>query len=186
VRFLHDSDALSARNFLFALAPGEGAAGFALVTDDLNATVAAMQDRGLAIDAPRPGGRTRHDGVRLEWRIAMQDRATLPFFIQDVTPRSLRVPTEPANVRHANQVTGIAEVVIRTADAERWERHFAVVMGAQPVDGAWSCGSSVLRIVTDIQATGTPHIDVALRSGQPSLCAFDLERTHGAHLRVLE
>ena len=186
VRFLHDADALSARNFLFALAPGEGVVGLSLATDDLNTAVAAMQGRGLAIEAPRPGGRTRPDGVRLEWRIAMQERAMLPFFIQDVTPRCLRMPGEPAMVRHANQVTGIAEVVIRTADPERWSRHFTIVMGAPPVEGGWQCGPSALRILADAQAAGTPQLDVVLRSRQPESCAFDSARTHGASLRVIE
>ncbi|MBL8146487.1 MAG: VOC family protein [Anaerolineae bacterium] len=186
VRFLQDADALSARNFLFALAPGEGAAGLALAADDLNTAVAAMQGRGLVIDPPRPGGRTRHDGVRLEWRIAMQERATLPFYIQDVTPRSLRVPMEPAMVRHANQVSGMTKVVIRTADAERWTRHFTIIMGEQPIAGEWHCGVSALRIAADPQVLGTPQIEVVLRSRQPAACAFDPARTHGAALRVTE
>ncbi|MFN8379233.1 MAG: VOC family protein [Anaerolineae bacterium] len=186
VRFLQDAEALSARNFLFALAPGEGTVGLALVTEDLNSAVAAMRGRGLAIDPPRPGGRTRYDSVRLEWRIAMQERAMLPFFIQDVTPRSLRVPSEPAMVRHANQVTGVVEVILRTTDVDRWTRHFSIVMGTQPVQGGWSCGSSIIRVLADPQATGLPQLGVLLRTSDPEALPFDTVRTHGANLSLLK
>lgn len=181
-RFLEDADALAARNFLFALAPGEGVVGLALGTGDLNAAVARMQSRGLVIDPPRPGGRTRTDAVRLEWRIAMQERVLFPFFIQDVTPRILRAPGEPAMLRHVNQAAGLAEVALRTADVEHWARHFATVLGVEPVAGGWPCGASIIRVVADPQATGTPQLDVILRTSQPAPLEFNLSWAHGASL----
>ena len=185
-RFLEDADALAARNFLFALAPGEGPVGVALSTADLNAAVAEMQSRGLAIDPPRPGGRTRTDAVRLEWRIAIQDRMLFPFFIQDMTPRILRVPSEPAMIRHANQAAGIAEIVLRVADVERWSRHFSMVFGAEPVNGGWPCGASVIRVAAGAKATGGPQLDVILRASQPAPPDLTPIWAHGATLRWAE
>lgn len=182
VRFLEDAEALSARNFLFALAHGEGFAGLALTTEDLNAAVAGMQGRGLMMDPPRPGGRTRPDGVRLEWKIAMQERLMLPLFIQDVTPRSLRVPGDQASVRHANKVTGVAGIIIRTNDPAHWTRHFEVVMGKPPAEGGWACGTSQIQVRADAMAGGSPQIEVVLRCGLSDPPALDTERTHGAIL----
>lgn len=42
--------------------------------------------------AEEKGGRTRQDGVRLEWLIsAPHGQDPLPFFCGDITPRNLRV-----------------------------------------------------------------------------------------------
>ena len=42
VAFLTDEEAVSARNFLFALTGDEGCVGLSLTTDDLNAAVTSM------------------------------------------------------------------------------------------------------------------------------------------------
>jgi len=60
------------------------------------------------------GGRTRPDGVSLRWRAAFL-RAPLPFLIEDLTPRDLRVPGGDAT-RHANGVTGVATLVVAARD----------------------------------------------------------------------
>src|SRR5207244_2292539 len=65
------------------------------------------------------GGRTRPDGIRLDWRTAILS-APLPFIIQDLTSRELRVP-QGAAAQHANGAGGIAKVILgakELADAE--------------------------------------------------------------------
>ncbi|KAF9514420.1 hypothetical protein BS47DRAFT_1361642 [Hydnum rufescens UP504] len=64
---------------------------------------------------PANGGRTRPDGVELEWRVTFPERGheagVLPFFCEDITPRDLRVPSEPpGNTAHPSSATGIAYV----------------------------------------------------------------------------
>jgi Glyoxalase-like domain len=85
---------------------------------------------------PADGGRTRPDGVELEWRVTFPERelgaGVLPFFCEDITPRDLRVsahvpgsgaqeivnqfffhkvPSEPpGNTVHPSSAKGIAYV----------------------------------------------------------------------------
>jgi catechol 2,3-dioxygenase-like lactoylglutathione lyase family enzyme len=180
IRFLTDPEALSARNFLFAL-PREGIVGLALTCDHLSTAVSAMQARGVAIEPPRPGGRQRHDGVRLEWRIAMQERNLLPFFIQDLTPRSLRVPSEPAAVRHANGATGVRECVIACDAPAFWQARLSALLGPSTADGEWALGNTALRIGRAPVPPSAPALSAALQGG--SVRAFDPDKTHGALLQ---
>jgi hypothetical protein len=83
-------------------------ADFALLSDDLDADVAALDS--LVVRPGVDGGRTRPDGVTLRWRTALLT-PPLPFLIEDLTPRELRVPAGDA-ARHANGATGIATVVV--------------------------------------------------------------------------
>jgi hypothetical protein len=89
-----------------------GLADFALLSDDLAQDLAALKD--LIVREAAEGGRTRPDRVSLRWRAAFL-RAPLPFLIEDLTPRDLRVPGGDA-VRHANGATGVATLVIAARD----------------------------------------------------------------------
>jgi hypothetical protein len=89
-----------------------GFADFAVLSDDLAQDVSALKD--LVVREPAEGGRTRPDGVSLRWRAAFL-RAPLPFVIEDLTPRDLRVPGGDA-ARHANGVTGVATLTVAARD----------------------------------------------------------------------
>lgn len=117
-----------------------GFADFAVLSDDLDADVAAL---GALVTRPGvEGGRTRPDGVTLRWRTALL-APPLPFLIEDLTPRDRRVPSGDA-ARHANGTTGIASVVVGCADLAAAERAYArlrerggpqVVLRASSSDG---------------------------------------------------
>ncbi len=181
IRFLHDAEAIAARNFLFALAGDEGGVGLSLSTHQLPLAVAAMQARGIAIDAPRPGGRMRPDGVRLDWLLAMPGRSMLPFFIQDVTPRVLRVPGEPAAITHANGARGIDSVILHTAAPAEWDHRISAMLGRPSVAGAWKCGPALLRVAQDEQAA-EPGLTFILR-GSGASGPLDRHLSHGADVR---
>jgi catechol 2,3-dioxygenase-like lactoylglutathione lyase family enzyme len=102
---------------------GGGLADFALLSDDLDADSAALGE--LVESHPRQGGRIRPDGVELKWRTALL-RAPLPFVIEDVTPRELRVPGGAA-ADHANGATGIASVIVGARDIGDTEWRYAAL-----------------------------------------------------------
>jgi hypothetical protein len=107
-------------NFLFLFAGGEGYRGYALVADDLEAEAARIQAAGIEITLQPPNGRARPDGVQLRWRSAFLNQppgAMTPFFIEDLTPRNLRVPDDPAITTHPNGASGTWEVSIKTVRA---------------------------------------------------------------------
>ena len=87
---------------------GGGWADLALSSNDLAQDVAALGD--LLARPIEEGGRTRPDGVRLMWRTARLV-APLPFLIEDVTARDLRVPSGDA-ATHANGTRRIARVIL--------------------------------------------------------------------------
>ena len=104
-------------------AAGGGLADFALLSDDLAGDLVALRE--LALGPPTQGGRTRPDGVRLRWRTA---RLTppLPFLIEDVTARELRVPGGTA-ARHANGAMSVGTVVVGARDLSVAERRYAAL-----------------------------------------------------------
>jgi hypothetical protein len=104
-------------------ADGGGFAAFALLSDDLAADAAALGE--LVMSGPQEGGRTRPDGVELRWRTAAL-KAPLPFVIEDLTARELRVPGGAA-AEHANGAVGIASVAVGALDLGDAEWRYAAL-----------------------------------------------------------
>ena len=122
VAFRDLSRALTHRWWKIA-ADGGGLADFALLSDDLTADSTALAD--LVKTPPKDGGRIRPDGVELKWRTAVL-KPPLPFVIEDLTARELRVPGGAA-AEHANGATGIASVVIGAVDIGDAEWRYAAL-----------------------------------------------------------
>jgi hypothetical protein len=122
VAFRDLSRALTHRWWKIA-ADGGGLADFALLSDDITADSAALAD--LVKTPPKDGGRTRPDGVELKWRTAVL-KPPLPFVIEDITARDLRVPGGAA-AEHANGAIGIASVVIGAVDVADAEWRYATL-----------------------------------------------------------
>jgi hypothetical protein len=122
VAFRDNARALTHRWWKIA-ADGGGLADFALLSDDLAADATALAD--LVKTPPKDGGRIRPDGVELRWRTAVL-RAPLPFVIEDITARDLRVPGGAA-AEHANGASGIAAVTIGALDVADVEWRYATL-----------------------------------------------------------
>ncbi len=110
---------------------GGGWADFALLSDDLAADAKALG--ALVTKGPEEGGRTRPDGAKLAWRSARLV-SPLPFLIEDVSARELRVPSGLA-AAHANCTTGIVRVVVGSADPVALRGRYDALrsIGAPPV-----------------------------------------------------
>jgi hypothetical protein len=125
-------------------ADGGGLADFALLSDDLAADSAALAD--LVKSPPKDGGRIRPDGIELKWRTAVL-KPPLPFVIEDITARELRVPGGAA-ADHANGATGIASVVIGAVDIGDAEWRYAALRerGAPQVELRKAAKDGVLDV----------------------------------------
>lgn len=114
------------------LSRGEGIVDYALLSDDLAADAARVQANGLAFSGPNEGGRTRPDFQQLAWRSIVPEKgeegSALPFVIQDVTPRELRVPGGEAT-RHRNGVSGVAGLTVVVADLAAAGAELADLLG---------------------------------------------------------
>src|SRR3954453_13539167 len=99
---------------------GEGTVDFALLSESVDFEGDRLSQAGIEIDGPHDGGRERPDGQRIAWRnLGLKAAgAPLPFLIEDVTTRDLRVPAGAAT-EHELGVTGIAGLVLLVDDLDR-------------------------------------------------------------------
>jgi hypothetical protein len=109
---------------------GEGLVDYALLSDDLEADAAELRRRGLEADGPQDGGRQRPDGQRIAWRtLRLEGSPVLPFVIQDVTPRELRVPGGLAT-QHKLGVTRVLGLRVAVKDLAGSAAELEQVLGA--------------------------------------------------------
>ena len=81
---------------------------YALRTEDLAATIAACARRSLTLEGPRAGARLRPDGKRIAWRSAAAANINLPFIIEDVSARALRILDAEADTDACQRRVGCA------------------------------------------------------------------------------
>lgn len=120
------------RRFVPMAGEGPGPRSLALGVDDLAAAVARVRARGVRIGDPQPGERLRADGQRVAWYLGMPD-ARMPFLIEDVTARDLRVPGGEAT-RHANGAEGIERIELSTPDPPGVVRYLSALVGSGPTE----------------------------------------------------
>jgi catechol 2,3-dioxygenase-like lactoylglutathione lyase family enzyme len=186
-------------------AKGEGTVDFALHTDDVAAEAARLGGSGIAVAGPQDGGRLRPDGQRIAWRNLSLDApgAPLPFVIEDVTPRELRVPPGAAT-EHALGVSGIAGLTLLAADLDRAAEPFAALLGmpGEPApcdipgvrrarrfstDTSWldlaEAEPDAADLRRHIAERGAAPYEIVLAAAEagPSLPVAD---THGARIRI--
>lgn len=102
---------------------GGGWADFALLSSNFRHDVAALSD--LVARPPEEGGRLRPDGIAIAWRLARLQEP-LPFIIEDLTARELRVPGGDA-AKHANKTTGVASIVLGATNPALVTERYAIM-----------------------------------------------------------
>jgi hypothetical protein len=182
------------RPFLFF---GGGLIDYCVASDDLRADVQRLENLGFDVNGPADGGRRLPDGTELKWRTAriQQDGRVLPFLIEDLTSRSLRVPNGPPT-EHPNGAAGISRLEIVTPDAEGAARSFAALIGAPSGSGAsLRLGPCTLSLVAPEQkdearrrldAAGRGPLAVGLVTDVPGDAEeLDQRLSHGVRIRLL-
>ncbi len=109
---------------------GIGLIDHALGSSDLAAEVNDVTVRGVSYRGPVPGARSRPDGVELAWRTAHadgRDDHALPFLIDDISDRALRVPAGDQAV-HSNGVKGVDTLELLVADLDTPTTEYARVV----------------------------------------------------------
>ena len=137
------------------LSSGGGLIDYCVASDDLRADARRLEDLRFAVNGPDDGGRRLPDGAEIRWRSARihQDGRVLPFLIEDLTPRSSRVPAGPP-ADHPNGATGISRLEIATPDPEGAARSLAALIGTP---------SEPLRLGACALLLAAPESDVARR-----------------------
>ena len=97
-----------------------GACAWAVGSANIDADVKRLKASGFPVSGPIAGGRKTPDGKLLQWLVAAvgtaKAGATLPFTIQDRTPREWRV--KPSVSSREKGLTGVEAVVLGVKDLE--------------------------------------------------------------------
>lgn len=109
-----DQKAVSEHTWNRFLNGNAGPCGWAVQVPDVSAEARRLRKAGIKVSAPAKSGRTRMDGVRLNWDIAQVGPGSqgtfFPFLIRDLTPREIRA--YPSGKPTTKEFRGVAKVVV--------------------------------------------------------------------------
>jgi catechol 2,3-dioxygenase-like lactoylglutathione lyase family enzyme len=190
------------------LAKGEGWVDFALLEPDLAGAAARLTAAGIGAQGPGDGGRQRPDGQAVAWRSVRTQVAPgggrLPFLIDDVTPRALRVPGGAAT-QHRLPIVRVSGATIVVADLARASATYASLLGSAGAafDGEpgatgrrfalgaqWLTLLAPTDVASDLARTLREHgeglYEVTFSGADgASLGLLDLGLAHGARMRIV-
>jgi catechol 2,3-dioxygenase-like lactoylglutathione lyase family enzyme len=178
---------------------GERLVDFCFQTDDLRGDTKKLKDAGAAINDPVPWSRKRPDGYELKWLLSLataSDRGVAPFLIEDLTPRTERIPQ---TFQHKNGAIGIEKVTVAVGELARIARWYTALLGADGQAIAnnelggeglrFEAGPHILEFLTPREAA-SPLVDWLRRFGPSPYSAvlkasraetLDPRYTHGAN-----
>jgi hypothetical protein len=111
------------------LSKGERLVDFCFQTDDLRGDTKKLKDAGAAINDPVPWSRKRPDGYELKWLLSLatgSHRGVAPFLIEDVTPRTERIPQQ---FNHKNHISGIGKITVAVGELGQIEKWYGALLG---------------------------------------------------------
>lgn len=114
------------------LASGVGMNDYCLSSVDLVENLSQMKERGAIFSNPIPGGRIRPDGKEIKWRTSVPAVIDLPFLIDDLTPREIRVP-KVDNDYHKNGILGLKGIIVLVANLVESMAHYRAMLANDPV-----------------------------------------------------
>jgi catechol 2,3-dioxygenase-like lactoylglutathione lyase family enzyme len=160
---------------------GGGIIDYALAAPSLDSLVADSDARGFTHGTATPGARKRTDNVEIAWKSAMAkddpNVGALPFLIEDVTDRSLRVPSESAS--HENGVRGIHSLVVAVQDLDAAVKRYCTMLNRNSPSGE---GLPNVDNADGVYFMVGPHrIDLATPSGDGPLAAYLHENGDGPY-----
>lgn len=181
------------------LSKGERFVDFCFQTDDLRGDTSKLKAAGVSINDPVPWSRKRPDGYELKWLLSLvtgNHRGVAPFLIEDITPRSERIPQQ---FSHRNGVTGIQSIIIAVQELTPIEQWYGALLGktgqsiSRPTLGGegvrFAAGPHALEFLTPLEPNGL-LIDWLRRFGPSPYAAIlnglepkvlDPSYTHGAN-----
>ncbi len=126
-----DPKALAEHYWSAQMRGNAGPAAWAVRSADVSAEAARLRTAGIAVSAPTSSGRTRPDGVRLDWetaRVGPEPNGTFfPFLIRDITQRDARA--FPSGRPTTTDYQGIKQVIIAVRDLKASVARFRQAYG---------------------------------------------------------
>lgn len=164
--------------------PREGLVDYCVAPDGLREGVERLRGFGLAVDDLGEGGRRLPDGQEIRWRSASitQRGRTLPFLIEDLTPRRMRVPGGPA-ADHPNGASGVARLEVYAPDAPETTRQLASLTGAT-TEPLWLGGCELVVVERETGKCAGPTAATLSAGSTGSVVELDPGLSHGARLAL--
>lgn len=116
------------------LASNGGLVDYAVGTTDLESQMGAAKDHDISYVGPNDGARKRPDGQELAWKTATPAEGQaggLPFLIEDVTHRDLRVPGG-AGIANPNGIEMIEALIVAVRDLDAAAEQHRALFGTEP------------------------------------------------------
>jgi len=143
---IHDAEARRRHRFEHLLARGDGWADTSVFTDDLAAVEADLQATGLPFTGPLSHGRRLRSGE--PWGVKLilpgigAGHPALPFVIEDVQARALRIPS--SDRAHPNGTIGTAGMTVSVHNLDAVGGSFEILFGSpvphpDPLHGSTRC-----------------------------------------------
>jgi hypothetical protein len=161
--------------------PQEGLIDYCAASDGLGEDVERLQRLGFEVRGPSDGGRTLPDGQEIRWRSASihQEGRTLPFLIEDLTPRETRVPGG-SDTDHPNGATGIQRLEVSAPDPRQTAKNLADLTGTRSTGLALGdCG----LVVAEGEWSGPAAVEFSTRSRE-GVGKLDPALAHGVRARL--
>jgi hypothetical protein len=131
LRLYASNETAISRRLIGDLASGVGMNDFVLLSLDLLQDLTNIKERGLEFTNPIPGGRTRPDGKEITWRTAVPDTVDLPFLIDDLTSREIRIPPVETDY-HSNGILGINGITVLVTNLVESMAHYRALLANEP------------------------------------------------------
>jgi len=176
------------------LEKGGGLIDYCAASDDLAAHTRRLAAAGFEVSGPDEGGRRLPDGTEIRWKSARmrQEGRVMPFLIEDLTPRSLRVPGGKAT-EHPNGARGIARLLLAVHEAANAHASLAALTAIGKHEGApedtLRFGRHGLKLVASgddaerrLETSGPGPLAVELAAVRDEDLSPDL--AHGASIRM--
>ena len=170
-----------------------GPCAWAMREKNLAAEVSRLKAAAVAVSAPVESGRTRPDGVRLEWEtsdVGGETRGTFfPFLIQDKTPREQRAfPQGKPVTKEFRGVTRVVIAVRNLDDAiQRYRQAYGVPRPIKQVDKSFQGYLALLGNLPVVLAqplnAGSWLAERIERYGEGP-CAFVLAAANSGHFQA--
>ena len=187
-----DAAAVAGHVWAKFLRENAGPCAWAMRDKNLAAEVSRLKAAGVAVSAPVASGRTRPDGVRLEWEtsdVGGETRGTFfPFLIEDRTPRDKRAfPQGKPLTREFRGVTRVVIAVRNLDDAIARYRHaYGVPRPIKQVDRSFEGYLALLGNLPVVLAqplNGGSWLAARIERFGEGPCAFVLAAVNPGHFK---
>lgn len=138
------------QHWLYVYNAGEGYAGYAIITDDIDPVEARIRAKGYPVNEQKGSGRLLPDGREMKGKSVTIIGKRYPAIVQDLTPRVWRAPSENGETEHPNGVTGVHSMVALVRDLEEGARRYEDLLGIAPQPGSHVEGANT----ADFQVNG--------------------------------